>query len=317
MTLLGAEGLNVPKRIVHGEGIWESDKLSRVEPVWVRAEYANLIPLALANGVFEVNAKKIWSTVYSYNRPDITIEKVEAILDSLEAAGLLFTWLDDSTGKMWGFWVGIKKSGRLPSPSRLKQGHQSVGAEPPADQLKGYIERTKSSQWVPNGYLGSGSGSGSGSGKPFLSETSVSDKESQPTPKSKTPPEAALALAAHLRQRILENNPKAKITEQKLRAWAAEADRMMRLDGRTEAEIRELIDWSQRDSFWSGNILSMGKLREKWDQLTLKRKRAIAGGADGQSMPQPPSPEQRKLTEEGRRTYEKFGVKVDPPERVQ
>lgn len=40
----------MPKRIVDGEGLWRSDKLSEVTPAWIKAEYANLVPLALANG---------------------------------------------------------------------------------------------------------------------------------------------------------------------------------------------------------------------------------------------------------------------------
>ncbi len=107
---------------------------------------------------------------------------------------------------------------------------------------------------------------------PSSSETDVSDSERPVPPKNKPPSEEAVAVAALLRQRILENNPKARVTDRQLRAWAVEADRMMRLDGRTRSEIHELIDWSQNDPFWFANILSMAKLREKYDQLVLKRR---------------------------------------------
>ena len=105
---------------------------------------------------------------------------------------------------------------------------------------------------------------------PSSSETDVSDEERTASPESAPPSDAAVAVAALLRRRILENNPKARVTDRQLRAWAVAADRMMRLDGRTQSEIHELIDWSQHDPFWSANILSMAKLREKWDQLVLK-----------------------------------------------
>ena len=59
----------MPKRIVHGEGVWRSEKLSKVEPEWVRAEYANWLPLSLANGVFECAPRRVWAEVYSFNRP--------------------------------------------------------------------------------------------------------------------------------------------------------------------------------------------------------------------------------------------------------
>ena len=97
---------------------------------------------------------------------------------------------------------------------------------------------------------------------------------------AKSPSDQARVLAGLLRSEILKNNPKAKAgsTERALRNWAVEADRMMGQDGRTEAEIRELIEWSQGDSFWKSIILSMANLREKFDQLTLK---AGGGGKHG------------------------------------
>lgn len=45
---------------------------------------------------------------------------------------------------------------------------------------------------------------------------------------------------------------------------------MIRIDGRTPDEIRAVIEWTQQDTFWMNNILSTGKLREKFDQLMLK-----------------------------------------------
>lgn len=80
-------------------------------------------------------------------------------------------------------------------------------------------------------------------------------------------------LAQMLCGHILRNNPSAKVTESQLQKWALEADRMVHLDGRTHAQIAELIDFSQKDDFWFANILSMGKLREQFDQLTNHRKR--------------------------------------------
>jgi hypothetical protein len=120
----------MPKRIIDGEGVWRSDKLAQVEPSSFRSEYTNLLPLALANGSFEVNARRIWSTVYSYNRPDIALAQVEQMLAEFERVKLRFRWIDDATGKEWGYWVGIEKAGRLPTPRRLKDRHERMGLEP-------------------------------------------------------------------------------------------------------------------------------------------------------------------------------------------
>jgi hypothetical protein len=46
---------------------------------------------------------------------------------------------------------------------------------------------------------------------------------------------------------------------------------MLRLDGRTPEQVAKLIRWVQQDEFWMANILSMDTLREKFDQLELKR----------------------------------------------
>ena len=40
-------------------------------------------------------------------------------------------------------------------------------------------------------------------------------------------------------------------------------------DGRTVEQVEAAIHWSQSDEFWRANILSMSKLREKYDQLRL------------------------------------------------
>jgi hypothetical protein len=77
-------------------------------------------------------------------------------------------------------------------------------------------------------------------------------------------------LASLLRELILQNNPKAK--KPNLQKWAAEVDKMIRIDCRTFKEIEFIIHWSQKDNFWKANILSTAKLREKFDQLFIKAK---------------------------------------------
>ena len=94
-----------------------------------------------------------------------------------------------------------------------------------------------------------------------LSEPSVSDVGS-PT---------ALRLAERLKTLILGNHPKGKVPTD-LTAWSRHIVRMIKLDKRTEAEIEAVIVFSQRDPFWSRNILSTEKLRERYDQLYLKMK---------------------------------------------
>lgn len=90
----------------------------------------------------------------------------------------------------------------------------------------------------------------------------------EPSDSKLEPDHPARALAMQLRDRILQNNPKARVPKN-LTEWALEIDRMMRLDGRSVEEVRDIINWCQKDEFWHRNILSAGKLRKQFDKLWL------------------------------------------------
>lgn len=61
-----------------------------------------------------------------------------------------------------------------------------------------------------------------------------------------------------------------------MQSWAHHIDLMLRVDKRLPERIKTVIEWCQKDTFWQNNILSTAKLREKYDQLTLKM-----GGSNG------------------------------------
>lgn len=77
-------------------------------------------------------------------------------------------------------------------------------------------------------------------------------------------------LADRLLQKILLNNPEHK--QPNLHKWADDIRLMMEADKRTEDQIIYVIDWSQTHHFWKTNILSVSKLREKYDQLVIQIK---------------------------------------------
>lgn len=52
--------------------------------------------------------------------------------------------------------------------------------------------------------------------------------------------------------------------------WANEVRLMCSRDGRSHRQICELFGRVQRDPFWCRNVLSPSKLRDKWDELSLK-----------------------------------------------
>lgn len=173
----------MPKRVVDGEAIWTSRKLRLVEPEWVRGEFANLLPLALANGVFELDADQIWARVYAYLRPSISRDDVSTIVAAFERSGLLFGW-NTEDGKRWGFWIGIDKPGRLPRLSRVRGRHERLGPTPPKNALEKYV----ATQWYTNGApvvslgFGFGLGSGSGLGKEGAPETGAPPAQAPPRP---------------------------------------------------------------------------------------------------------------------------------------
>jgi biotin operon repressor len=68
---------------------------------------------------------------------------------------------------------------------------------------------------------------------------------------------------------ILKRNPDHK--KPNLQTWAKDIDKLIRIDGKYRNQIHDVIKWCQQDSFWQNNILSTKKLREKFDQLSLKK----------------------------------------------
>jgi len=77
-------------------------------------------------------------------------------------------------------------------------------------------------------------------------------------------------LSKYLYRKIKEKDKKFRVPNHQL--WAKYIDFMIRIDNREPEEIEKVIDWCQEDSFWSSNILSTSKLRDKFTQLLLKMK---------------------------------------------
>lgn len=92
-------------------------------------------------------------------------------------------------------------------------------------------------------------------------------------------------LSLKLKSLILRNNPNAR-TPKNLQRWSKEFDLMMRIDKRTPEQIREVIEFSQNDSFWKSNILSAKKVRAKFDTLWLQKDRAKGKPSPGANFEQ-------------------------------
>jgi hypothetical protein len=75
---------------------------------------------------------------------------------------------------------------------------------------------------------------------------------------------------------MLQNNPSAK--EPNFDKWADDFRLMRERDNRTDEAIKYLIKWTQKDDFWSTNILSPTKLRKQFDTLVVKIKKEKGKG---------------------------------------
>ncbi len=76
-----------------------------------------------------------------------------------------------------------------------------------------------------------------------------------------------IALTAYLNEWIGKNGFK-PFTEGKLQ-WR-DMDKILRIDKRPPHQVREVIDWCQRDSFWNSNVRSVRKLRQHFDTFLGK-----------------------------------------------
>lgn len=80
-------------------------------------------------------------------------------------------------------------------------------------------------------------------------------------------------ICKHLADRIEGNGGKRPSITKK---WRDAARLMLDRDGRSEDQVHGAIEWCQRDEFWRANILSLPKLREKYETLRLQAERRQA-----------------------------------------
>jgi hypothetical protein len=121
------------------EAVWASGRIASCAP-WAQAEYTWLYGLADAYGCFELtNSRVIWGKVAAI-RKNLSLERLEQIINEFRDKGLLFTWEQD--GKLYGHWTNSDKPGRLPAPS-LRERYRPSTPKVPVEQLSAYVEAKK------------------------------------------------------------------------------------------------------------------------------------------------------------------------------
>jgi hypothetical protein len=87
-----------------------------------------------------------------------------------------------------------------------------------------------------------------------------------PKPLSELERSDVAALCSLLADLVEANgSPRPKVSE----AWGTQARLLLDAGSRTLEEAEAVLRWCQANDFWRGNVLSMPKFREKYDQLRL------------------------------------------------
>ena len=95
--------------------------------------YANWVPLAEANGSFEVDLQAIAARVYGPALdPSMTAEGVYRAMREMVLANLVTVWRVED--KVFGYFEGIEKTGRLPGQKILDR-YKNLPPNPPDRRL--------------------------------------------------------------------------------------------------------------------------------------------------------------------------------------
>ena len=254
----------MPNRVIK-EKIWTNPRLARCS-LNAQLHYPRLLLLYDDYGCLDLDIESIRGKVYSKLLNVVSLEDIEGCLNEYVAKGLLFVWSTNNTE--YGYFTG-EEEGRLPALSRR---HKRTTPPSPEELLKKYIKDYSDLRSLPTEHYKVGS-------MCLQVSTKVTPNPNpNPNPKKEyVPTEVETSLALLLKNKILSNNPKAKIKEN---GWAKDVDLMIRVDNRTPEEIKEVIEFSQSHEFWWKNILSMGKLRKQFDKLTNELRGERENGKD-------------------------------------
>lgn len=242
---------------------WNDRKLARL------SRDARLLYVALWNysdehGRLHGDSRYVKGHCLPYD-DDLSLSDVDGLLSELEQAGRVQRYEHD--GDPYLFLPTLSKHQRLESakqPSRLpKPTTLSVDAEKSAESADKSAESPDEpgeivAQQVAGSRVQVAGSRGGESATPSLS--AVADE----------PRQDVEGLCSYFVAALARNDVKANVTAK----WRTEARLMLDRDERPSAEIRAIIDWATRDSFWKGNILSLPKFREKYDQLRLQMHKA-------------------------------------------
>lgn len=244
---------------------WEVTKAVRASDL---PAASRLIMLTLADvaevGTAEIPARFTPSLRVLSGETGLDKSTVKRHLAALEDAGWIVRTRPDAKAQ----WEGERTRYRLTLPR---------GMEPPevgAEEAHLGAQSAQGGSTVPPGV---GAESDQGGRTERHLETDHSDLDQISTDRPSPGKDVAIPdrldveqVCRHLADRIEANGSKRPTIT---KTWRDAARRLIDRDGRSVEQITRAIDWCQDDDFWRSNILSMPKLREKYDQLRLAAQR--------------------------------------------
>lgn len=219
------------------------------------------------NGVGKDDIELIVSDLFSrdhFREPSRTVARVSEAISELHQGGLVWRYDHEGTDLLYlSFWESSQRidkpqSGRFPRPDGTWNYKDSEILECLANI------REESRALAP----GTGEQRNRGTGE------QTSSSEIADAIPDKNDREDIDRICTHLADLIEANGSKRPTIT---KGWRDAARLMIDRDNRTEDKIHACIDWCQRDEFWRSNILSLPKLREKYDQLRLAATRQTNG----------------------------------------
>lgn len=249
---------------------------------------------ALAEGLSShpltsIQQRVMWAVIrmtYGWGKPKDTI----AAIQLAEVSGLSRQQCSIAVNQLIEYGVIIREGGsRSPIKINTKTSQWSF----PKKATKGLIKErvnTKNKLCSVNSNCGHSTNSNCGHTKdkrnkekntPYSSSQNFLD----PSPEKSVRPDAAIQNKSGSQygyqidleiSELIANAVDSKLEQdapanRNMAGWANTVRLMRERDGRDPAAIRALFAWAHADSFWSQNILSPAKLRDKWAQLAMKR----------------------------------------------
>ena len=228
---------------------------------------------------FRLSALGLWTIAGSWSADQLTDGRIpDYMVEEWGGTKTLIDWLVKA-----GLWVKVEDGTEFKNWGEYQPTKADIEAEREKnrEKLRKWRERNQASNQDVTG-LQTG----------FEPDSNPAPDPTRPDPTNKEEAKASSGelradveyLCVFLADRIEANGSKRpEITK----AWRDEARRMIDRDSRDPAKAENLIRWCQQDTFWRKNILSMGKFREKYDQLRLAamedwEKNKTAASPDGE-----------------------------------